>query len=100
MSMYNVHVPEPAEHNYHQARQDRRVERAFARIEADDVIATVEATLAQEADPKTHPLYGLTLFLLDRATACDGGQLYDDWRRRVRDAINVCLDEQLARGED
>jgi hypothetical protein len=95
--MYHINVPSPDEINYHSDRQAQRVERAMKQLDPGDVIATVESRLASEADVTQHPLYQLTLFLLDRATAVDGGQLYDDWRQLVLAAIDTCLDELLAR---
>jgi hypothetical protein len=83
MSSYGIHVPAPSEHDYHADRRVRRVERAFKAIDPGDVLATVESRLAEESDPTKHPLYQLTLFLLDRATAVDGVRLYHDCRALV-----------------
>jgi hypothetical protein len=95
MSMYNIYVPSPAEINYHEVRQVKRVERARRMLDVGDVIATVESKLSAEADVTQHPLYQLTLFLLDRATACDGAKLYNDWRRLVLMAIDSLIDDAL-----
>jgi hypothetical protein len=100
MSTYGINVPAPDEINYHEARQAQRVQTAFRALDPGDVIATVESRLSQESDPTQHPLYQLTLFFLDRAHACDGGQLFDDWKRLILAAIDTCLTEALSRGED
>jgi hypothetical protein len=95
--MSTRYTPEPSQIDYHADAQARRVEPARKRIDPGDVIATVESKLSAEADVTQHPLYQLTLFLLDRATAVDGGHLYDDWRQLVLAAIDTCLDDLLAR---
>jgi hypothetical protein len=99
MSSYHVEIPQADQIDYHADRQVQRVEQAFKTIDPGDVLALVDDRIAQEPDLTKHPMYGLTLFLLDRTTACDGGQLYDDCRRLVIAAINTCLDEALSRGE-
>jgi len=97
MSTYHVDIPTPDEINYHEARQVRRVERAFRALDPGEVLAVLDDQLAQEPDPTTHPLYPMVLFLLDRAVAVDGAQLYNDCRRLVLAAINTCLEARLAR---
>jgi hypothetical protein len=79
--MSSRYTPEPAQIDYHADRQVQRVERARKLINPGDVIATVESRLSSESDVTQHPLYQLTLFLLERATAVDGAKLYNDWRR-------------------
>jgi hypothetical protein len=64
-------------------------------IDPGDVISVVESRLSAEADVTQHPLYQLTLFLLDRATAVDGAKLYNDWRRVVLMAIDSLIDDAL-----
>jgi hypothetical protein len=92
---YNIHVPEPSQIDYHEAIQVERVERARRLLDVGDVIATVESKLSAEGDVTQHPLYQLTLFLLDRATTVDGAQLYNDWRRLVLMAIDSLTDDAL-----
>src|SRR5215510_5201573 len=96
MSTYHVDIPTPDEINYHEARQVRRVERAFRALDPGEVLAVLDDQLAQEPDPTTHPLYPMVLFLLDRQTAVDGATLYGDCRRLVLAAINACLEARLA----
>jgi hypothetical protein len=93
--MYNIHVPSPAEINFHEAIQVERLERARRLLDVGDVIVTVESKLSAEGDVTQHPLYQLTLFLLDRATAVDGAKLYDDWRRLVLMAIDSLIHDAL-----
>src|SRR5215813_13366732 len=97
--MSTHHIPSPAdfEINYHQDHQVRRVERAFRALDPGDVLAVLDDRIAQEPDPTQHPLYPMVLFLLDRQTAVDGAQLYNDCRRLVLAAINTCLAARLAR---
>jgi hypothetical protein len=73
---------------------------ALRRIDPGDVIATVEARLAEEADPRQHPLYELVCFQLDCLHAVDGAAFYDAWRSLVIDAINRCVVEILDVMED
>jgi hypothetical protein len=101
MSSYHINVPSPDEINYHADRQVQRVEAARRLLDPGDIIAIVESRLSQEADPKTHPLFGLVNFLLDRQVAVDGAQFYNDWRRVVLQAIDTATDDALeCLGED
>jgi hypothetical protein len=97
MSSLGIDMPSPDDIDYHADRQEQRVRAALKLIDVGDVIATVESRLAEESDPTKHPLYQLTMFLLDRQTAVDGAQLYDDWRWLVLAAIDTCVGELLAR---
>ena len=96
MSTHHIPYPPDFEINYHQDRQVQRVERAFRALDPGDVLAVLDDQIAQEPNPTQHPLYHLTLFLLDRAVAVDGATLYDDCRRLVLAAINACLEARLA----
>jgi hypothetical protein len=95
-----MEMPQPDEINYHEDLQRQRVARAKALIDPGDVLAVIDARIAAEPDPKAHFLYPLVLFHLDRARAVDGAKLYDDCRQLVMAAIDSCLDEVLAMGED
>jgi hypothetical protein len=95
MSIYGINVPSPDEHNYHEARQIQRVERAKQLIDPGDVLAVIDRRLAEEPDPKAHPLYGLVLFCLDRQVAVHGGEFWDTWKRLVLAAIDTAVDDLL-----
>lgn len=60
----------------------------------------IDDRIASEADPTQHPLYALVLFHLDRATAVDGGELYERCKQLVLSAIDTCLDVLLDTMED
>jgi hypothetical protein len=45
MSIYGINVPSPDEHDYHDARQQQRVQRAMQVIDAGDIIAIIESRL-------------------------------------------------------
>jgi len=98
--MSNLPYPPDFQIDYHADLQAQRVERAFAQLDPGDVLATVEAQLAQESDPAKNPLFPLINFLLDRQTAVDGARFYDAWRALVVAAIERCLTEALSQGED
>jgi hypothetical protein len=101
MSMYNIDVPAPDEINYHEAQQVQRVENARKQIDPGDVLAVIDSRIASEADPAKHPLYQLVCWHLERQwTPCDGGQLFDRCNQLVMAAVDTCLDELLAMGED
>jgi hypothetical protein len=95
MSTYNIHVPSPDETNYHEAREQQRVERARKLIDPGDVLSIIDRRIAEESDPKSHPLYGLVLFCLDREVAVHGGAFFDRFRQLVLAAIDTCLDDLL-----
>jgi hypothetical protein len=59
MSTYNIGVPAPDEINYHEARQAQRVARAKALIDpgAMCLLSILDSRIAQEPDPRAHPLY-------------------------------------------
>jgi hypothetical protein len=96
MSIYGINVPSPDEINYHEAQQAQRVARAKALIDPGDVLAIIDRRLAEEPDPKAHPLYGLVLFCLDRQVAVHGGEFWDIWKQLVLAAIDTALDDVLA----
>ena len=101
MSSLGLHVPDPAEHDYHADRQQQRIRTALHRVDPGDVLAVIDGKVAQEANPAKHPLYALVCWHLEKClTPMDGAQFFDRWRQLVIDAINVCLDEVMSRGED
>jgi hypothetical protein len=100
MSTYGINVPSPDEINYHEAQQAQRVQRAKHLIDPGDVLSILESRIAQEPDPKAHPLYGLVLFCLDRQVAVHGGEFWDTWKRLVLAAIDTALDDALEALED
>jgi hypothetical protein len=91
---------EPSQIDYHAEIQVRRVERALKQLDPGDVLAVIDSRIAAEPDPTVHPLYPMVCWHLEKClTPMDGGQFFERWRALIIDAINVCLDEQLARGE-
>jgi hypothetical protein len=95
MSSHHLHVPAPAEHNYHEAHQAQRVQAALKRIDPGDVLAVIDARIAAESDPRQHPLCSLVEFYLDRRTAVDGGEFFDRFKQLVLAAIDTALDDLL-----
>ena len=96
MSMYGINVPSPDEINYHEARQQQRVASATKRIDPGDVLAVIDRRIADEPDPKAHPLYNLVCWVLDQHVApLDGGQLFDHFHTLVLAAVDTCLDDVL-----
>jgi hypothetical protein len=98
MSTYGINVPSPDEINYHEARQQQRVQAALKVIDPGDVLAVIDSRIAAEANPKVHPLYAMVCWHLERClTPIDGGQFFDRFRQLVLAAIDTCLDDVLAR---
>jgi len=95
MSSYGINVPSPDEINYHEAREQQRVEAAKKRIDPGDVLSIIDSRIAQEPDPRAHPLYPLVQFYLDRQIAVDGGTFFDHCKRLVLAAIDTALDDLL-----
>jgi hypothetical protein len=95
--MYNnIEIPSPDEHNYHEAIQAQRVERALKQIDPGDVLSSIDAKIASEADPKAHPLYQLVCWHLEkRLTPVDGGQFFDTFNQMVMAAIDSAIDDLL-----
>jgi hypothetical protein len=101
MSIYSINVPAPDDHDYHAARHEERRRRALQSLDPGAILSVIDATIASESDPTKHPLHPFVVWHLEKClTPIDGGQFFDTFRRLVIDAINVCLDEQLAQGED
>ena len=98
MSTYGINVPSPDDLNYHEARQQQRVQAALKRIDPGDVLAIIDSRIAAKPDPKAHPLYHLVCWHLEKClTPMDGGQFFDTCRQLVIAAINVALNDALAR---
>jgi hypothetical protein len=51
--------------NLDEERHERRYAAALKRVDAGDVIAQVEAMVAQILDPKAHPIYGVVAYYLE-----------------------------------
>jgi hypothetical protein len=101
MSSLGLHVPSPDELNYHEAQQAQRVQRALQQLDPGDVLSVIDARIAAQPDPTQHPFYAMVCWHLEKClTPVDGAAFFDACRRLIIDAINVCLDEALARGED
>jgi hypothetical protein len=99
--MSTRHIPYPPDFdiNHTAAHHEERRRRALQSLEVGDVIATVEDALAQEADPKAHPLYPLANWLLDRQGRVDGGAFWLQWQVLVDRAIQQLVEARL-QGED
>jgi hypothetical protein len=93
--MSTRHMPEPSQIDYHAEVQAQRVERARKLIDPGDVLSIIDSRIAQEPDPRAHPLYGLVLFCLDRQVAVHGGEFFDRFRQLVLGAIDTALDDLL-----
>jgi hypothetical protein len=101
MSIYGINVPAPDEHDYHEARQVQRVEHARRLINVGDVLAVSDGRIVAEGDPAKHPLYQLVCWHLEkRLTPLDGGEFFDRFNQLVMAAVDTCLDELLAMGEE
>jgi hypothetical protein len=55
--MSSRYTPEPSQINYHADVQPQRVARAKQLIDPGDVLRIFDSRLAQEPDPRAHPLY-------------------------------------------
>jgi hypothetical protein len=97
--MSNLPYPPDFEINYHAAIHEERRRRALQSLDVGDVIATVEDALAQQADPKAHPLFPVVNWLLDRQLAVHGGAFWDAWKRLCLDAIDRLVEARL-QGDD
>ena len=93
-------TPEPSQIDYHADVQAQRVARAKKLIDPGDVLSILESRLAQEPDPRAHPLYPLVQFYLDHQIAVDGGAFYDHCKRLVLAAIDTAIDDVLEAMED
>jgi hypothetical protein len=101
MSSMGLNVPSPDEHNYHEAREQQRVQRALKLIAPGDVLAVIDRRIAQEADPAKHPLYHLVCWHLEKClTPMDGGQFFDTFNTLVRMAVDSAIDDVLEVMED
>jgi hypothetical protein len=88
-------IPEADQIDYHADVQAQRVARAKALIAAGDVLSIIDRRIAQEPDPRAHPLYPLVQFYLDRQTAVHGGEFWDTWKQMVLAAIDTAIDDAL-----
>jgi hypothetical protein len=101
MSMYDLEIPAPEEHNYHEACQQQRVEKALKALTVSDVLSVLDDLIAVEPDAAKHPCHDLVAYLLDQAwTPGDGGQFWDAWKVLACQAIDQLINERLAQGED
>jgi hypothetical protein len=99
--MYNIDVPAPDEINYHADLQAQRIEKALKMIDPGDVLAVIDGRIAEESNPAKHPLYALVCWHLEKQVPpLDGGQFFDHFNQLVMAAVDTCLDELLAMGED
>jgi hypothetical protein len=98
MSTHQIPYPRDIDVNYHADREQQRVERARKLIDPGDVLSIIDSRIAEEPDPKAHPLYGMVCWLLERQlTPLDGGQFYDRFKQLCLAAIDTCLDDLLER---
>jgi hypothetical protein len=99
MSTRHIPYPPDLDVDHTTALHEERRRRALQSLDAGDVIATVEDTLAAEPDPAKHPLYPVVLWLLDRQGRVDGGAFWVQWQGLVDRAIEQLV-EALLQGED
>jgi hypothetical protein len=64
-------------------------------IDPGDVLSILDSRIAQEPDPRAHPLYGLVMFYLDSQVAVHGGEFWDTWKQMVLAAIDTAIDDVL-----
>jgi hypothetical protein len=93
--MSTRYTPEPSQIDYHADVQAQRVARAKKMIDPGDVLAIIDSRIAQEPDPRAHPLYPLVQFYLDRQVAVHGGEFFDRFRQLVLAAIDTAIDDLL-----
>jgi hypothetical protein len=98
-------LPYPTSHDYdlEAERADQRYERALKRITVDEVLAGVDDLIAQQSDPRKHPLYTLAKHVLRHGgfrssgrrahVAAQLGQVFEDL---IEDAIERLAQEELA----
>jgi hypothetical protein len=95
--MSNVHFPDDFEINYHSDLQWQRQQMALKSLEPGDVLAEVDAMIAQEPDPEQHPLYSLAAHALDgRAMIGSPEGLMARYRRLIDHAVERLVEERLA----
>jgi hypothetical protein len=99
--MLESQTPYPSDFDIDHAasHHEERRRLALKSLDAGDVIATVEDTLAGAADPRQHPLFPLVNWLLDRQLSVDGGVFWDQWKQCCLDAIDRLVEAHL-QGED
>jgi hypothetical protein len=100
MSTRHIPYPHDFDIDHVAAHHEERRRRALKALDVSDVLAQVDDLIASEPDPTAHPLYGLVTWLLDHTFACDGGELFDRSKALCLTAIDRCVTEALARGED
>ena len=100
MSTRHIPYPHDFDIDHTAAHHEERRRRAMQSLAVGDVLAQVDDLIASEADPTAHPLYGLATWLLDHTCACDGGELFDRCKALCLTAIDRCVTEALAQGED
>jgi hypothetical protein len=97
----------PDDVNYHCDLEaelaEERYERALRRITVDEVLAGVDNLIAQQPDPRKHPLYTLATHILRHGgfrssgrrahVAAQLGQVFEDL---IEDAIERLVQEELA----
>jgi hypothetical protein len=99
--MSTRYIPEPSQIDYHAEIQERRVQRAMQLIDPGDVLSIIDSRLAQEPDPRAHPLYQMVCWHLEKClTPLDGGAFFDRCRQLVLAAIDTALDDVLEAMED
>ena len=99
MSTRHLPYPHDFDIDHTAALHEERRRRALTALDVGDVIATVEDALAQEPDPRQHPLFPLVAWLLDRQLSVDGGAFWHAWKALACQAIDRLVEARL-QGED
>jgi hypothetical protein len=66
-------------------------------IDPGDVLAVIDAKIAEHSDPQAHPLFNMVCWFLERQlTPLDGSEFFARFKSLVLSAIETCLDDVLA----
>ena len=101
--MAGQYLPYPADYDLEAELADERYERALRRITVDEVLAGVDHLIAQQSDPRKHPLFTLAKHILRHGglrssgrrsyVAEQLGQVFEDL---IEDAIERLVQEELS----
>jgi hypothetical protein len=98
----SIPYPRNFDQDLGEERHARRYAMALKRVDPGDVIAEVEAMVAQILDPKAHPLYGVVTYYLEAGGPETGRppwcleSLAAAYDRLVKAALTKVIDETLA----
>jgi hypothetical protein len=89
-------IPSPADYDREAEIADRRYAQALDRISVSDVLATVDAMIAEQPDPRQHPLYRLAAHVLRHGSYKRSGRPIYFSESVIRALEDVC-DEAVER---